>query len=85
MLGRNYPRRVSILLFTVVNCGLLSVSWSSSGLGRACSRPVTLRFFSMFFCRIVGWLTLLARSDASENMEILYRFITHRRVLDLRF
>ncbi|MGN9846694.1 integrase core domain-containing protein [Nonomuraea sp. H19] len=32
---------------------------------------MTLRFFYMFFCRIVGWLTLLPRSDASKNMEIL--------------
>ncbi|MEV4177055.1 helix-turn-helix domain-containing protein [Nonomuraea sp. NPDC049709] len=32
---------------------------------------MTLRLFYMIFCRILDWLTLLARSDATKNMEIL--------------
>ncbi|MEV3985407.1 hypothetical protein [Nonomuraea sp. NPDC049758] len=32
---------------------------------------MTLRLFYMIFCRIVGWLTLPARGDASKDMEIL--------------
>jgi hypothetical protein len=32
---------------------------------------VAFRLFYVIFCRIVGWLTLLAQRDASKNIEIL--------------
>ncbi|SPL91913.1 Mobile element protein [[Actinomadura] parvosata subsp. kistnae] len=32
---------------------------------------MTLRLFYLIFCRIMSWLTLLVRNDATKNMEIL--------------
>ena len=32
---------------------------------------MTLRLFYLIFCRIMDWLTLLPRSDAFKDMEIL--------------
>jgi putative transposase len=49
------------------------LTWTDAALdhGVRHHRRVSLRLIYLVFCRVAGWLTLLARSSAAKDVEIL--------------
>jgi hypothetical protein len=48
----------------------VSCKFARGGMGHH-DRPMILRLFYLMFCQVMRWLTLLARSSAAKDAELL--------------